>query len=117
MTFAPVPGPGPVLVGPHEKEREVGLFRAQDLVERALEQPSAAEPVMVIGEATEAGSLRQRGLEVAHFGNSEVVETEVSREVRLMVAPKLRSGLGHVGPLREPRAPPVVVLRDGVVLR
>jgi hypothetical protein len=50
MTFAPVPSPGPVLVGPHEQEREARLLGTQDLVEGALEWLSTVEPVMVIGD-------------------------------------------------------------------
>ena len=54
LVASAVPAPGPVLVGPAEAEREVGLAGRQHLVERALEQPPAAEPVVVVAEAVDA---------------------------------------------------------------
>ena len=51
---SPSHGAGPGLVGPAEAEREVGRARLEHLVERALEQAPALEPVVVVAEAVDA---------------------------------------------------------------
>jgi hypothetical protein len=56
-------------------------------------------------------------LQVTYLGNSKIVETEISRQMRLVMSPELRSCPGDVGPLGKPRAPPSVVLWNGMVLR
>jgi hypothetical protein len=117
FVVAPVPSPSPVLVSPYQEEREVGLLGAEDLIHGALKQSATVEPVVVIGEATEPGAYSEFGLPVTYFGDSKVVETEISRQVRLIMPSELRSCPGDVGPLGKPWTPPSVVLWNGVVLR
>lgn len=50
------------------------------------------------------------------LGQSEVIESEIAREVRLVVPGKQRPRFRDVAPLRETLAPPRVVFRDGVEL-
>ena len=45
-----------------------------------------------------------------------VVVAQVCGEMGLVVAGEKRGGLGHIAPLGETRAPPLVVFRDRVVL-
>ena len=53
-----VPATRPRVVGPAEREREVGLARGQHLVERPVQQPLPVEPVVVVAEAVDAGVAR-----------------------------------------------------------
>ena len=53
-----VPGAGPVLVGPAEHERKVGLARGQHRVQRTIEQTAAGKPVVVVAEAVDPGGAR-----------------------------------------------------------
>ena len=62
VLFPSVPATRPRLVRPAEAEREVGLAGREHLVERPLEQPLPAEPVVVVAERLDAGLARERGL-------------------------------------------------------
>ena len=61
--------------------------------------------------------LQQLRLCRARLGQAEVVEAQVGRDVRLIVAGKQRCSARDVGPFGEAPAPPLVVLRSGVKLR
>src|SRR5687767_1763210 len=116
LRILPVPPSRPVLIGPAEAERKPRLSRRENLVHRSLEQPVAAEPVVVIAEAEDAVLLRKLGLCGAGFRQAQVVETEIRWEVRLMVSGELRARAYDVGPLGEALAPPPIILRDRVEL-
>ena len=111
-----MPDARPGLVGPGQTEREVGRPRVQGLVERPLEQSLSAEPVVPVAEAGDPVVAGQLGLGLTHLGHPEVVEAQIGGQVRLGVAPEERTGLGHIGPLSEPRSPPLVILGNGVEL-
>ena len=111
------PSPRPGLVGPGQAEGEVGLTRREDLVKRPAQQAFSLKPVVPVAEGLDPVGLGQAGLLLPHLGNTEIVEPKVGREVRLIVAGKLRPRLGDVAPLREPFAPPGIVLRNGMELR
>ena len=112
-----VPAPGPVLVGPAQAEREVEVRVGQQLIERLAQQPSAAEPVVVIAEPVQPVEPGQLDLPALHVGQPEVVEPELAGQMRLIVAGELRLAAGDVGPLGESLSPPLVVLGDRVELR
>ena len=111
-----VPVPGPLLVGPAQGEREVGGSGLEDLLEGALEELLPVEPVVVVDEPRDPVVAGQLGLGLTYLGQAQVVVAELAGHVRLVVARIQGLGLGHVGPLGEPLAPPLVVLGDRVVL-
>ena len=107
----------PTVVGPAEAEGEVGLAGGQHLVEGALQQLLAvAEPVVIVAEALNAGLAGQRCLLLAHLRQAQVVEAQVGRDARLVMAAEQRLGLGNISPLGESFSPPFVIFWDGVVL-
>ena len=61
-----------------------------------------------------AGEL---GLLFTDFVEAEIVKPKFPGQLRLVVAGKLGPGFGHIGPLGESLAPPVVVFRNGMELR
>lgn len=71
---------------------------------------------MVVAEAMDAVLAGEIGLLLADFWKAQVVVAEVCGEMGLVVAGEERGGSGHVAPLSETRAPPLVVFRDRVVL-
>src|ERR1700733_4894164 len=88
----------------------------EHLLERPLQQQSAAEPVVPIAEAGEPGLPGQFGLGGPDLGDPEIVEAQFPGEVGLDMAMEERPGPSHVGPLREPGSPPSVILGNGVKL-
>ena len=108
---------GPVVIGPTQAEREVGLAARQHLIERPLQQLLArAEPIMIIAEAFHPCFTRQFCLLLTHLGQSQVVKTQVGRYTWLVVATKQRARLYHIVPFRESLPPPFVVFGDGMIL-
>ena len=111
-----VPASGPLLVGPAQGEGEIGLAGRQHFFERPLQQSAAVEPVVVVDEAVDAVLPGQVGLCGPHLGHPQVVVAELARNMGLIVPRKQGAALGHVVPLGEALAPPLVVLGNGVVL-
>ena len=111
------PAPLPAVVGPGEAEREIRLAADQHVVEGSLEQAPSPEPVVPVDEAGQSGSGSHLGLGGPGLWDAQVIEPEVSGEVGLVVATEEGSSARRARPLGEPRAPPLVVLRDRVVLR
>ena len=64
----PVPSAAPGLVSPAEAGGEVGLLRAQHVVERPFQYAASGAPVMIIAEALYASGPRQRCLRLTRFG-------------------------------------------------
>jgi len=116
LVLVPVPPARPVLVGPAEAEGKARTTRTKHLVEGTTEEPTTVEPVMIVAEARDAVGVGKVGLGFPSLGNAQVVEAKVGGQVRLIVS--LEEGFGpyHVSPLREARAPPFVVLGNGMVL-
>ena len=117
LVFTPVPASGPVLVRPYEEKWEFGPLGTEGVLDWSFEKPSTVEPIVVVGKASDPGSLRQRRLALPYFGDAKIVESEVRRQMRLVVAPELGPSLSDVGPLGEPSAPPLIVFGDGMILR
>ena len=113
-----VPRAGPRLIRPGEREPDVGLAAGEHLPERTIEDAVApAEPVVPVDERLDAVAPRELGLGVTGLGHPQVVEAEVGGKGRLLVAAEERSRARDVGPLREARTPPFVVLGDREELR
>src|SRR5262249_16671442 len=117
LFVVPVPPPGPVFVRPAQAEGEVRLARHQDLGKGAFEEAFALKPIMVVTEPVYAVFPGQVGLRLACFGQTEVVEAQVRRQMRLAMPAKQRPRSGDVGPLREAFSPPFIVLGNGMELR
>ncbi len=117
LAVAPVPAPGPVLVGPAQAERQVDVVVGQPLPQRILHQGAAAEPVVVEAERANAVLRGQARLVAHHLRVAQVVEAQVRRQPRLRMAFELRQRPGDVAPLGEPFAPPGVVLGERMELR
>lgn len=118
-TLAALPRLGcPVVIGPGETERKIGLTRGNDLVEWPFKQHfSIAAPVMPIGKALYARFTSQLCLFFAHLGHTQVVEAQVGRDAWLVVSLEQGLALDDVVPFGETLSPNVVVLGDGVKLR
>src|SRR5215470_17417118 len=116
LVLLSVPLSRPVLVGPAQAEGKLRTTGAKHLVEGAAEEPTTIEPVVIVAEARDAIGASEIRLGFSGLGNAQVVEAEVGGQVRLIVPLEERLGPHHVPPLRETRAPPLVVLRDGMVL-
>lgn len=71
---------------------------------------------MVVAEAMDAVLAGEIGLLLTNFRKAQVVVAEVCGEMGLVVAGEKWCGSGHVAPLGEARAPPLVVFRDWVIL-
>src|ERR1700694_2888455 len=87
LVIATVPAPRTLLVGPADTERKVRLAARGDLVERAVQQSRAVEPVVVVAEAMNAMRTRQLGLRCARLGCAQVVEPQLAGQMRLVNAP------------------------------
>ena len=112
-----VPAPGPVLVGPHQAERQLEPVVGEQRLQRPVQQPLAVEPVEVEHEALDAGLAGHRRLPAQHRGALQPVVAQVARDAGLVVAGEARQAARHVGPFGEALAPPLVVARHGVELR
>ena len=107
----------PRLVGPAEAEGEVGLAALHHLAEGAFQLFMAVtKPVFVVAESRDASLACKGGLSLTHLWQTKVVESQVSRNLRLVVAAEEWPRLGYVGPLGETRAPPFVVMWRGMIL-
>ena len=94
----------------------VGRDRASICSSGRSSTRSPVEPVVVEAEAVDAVVPRELGLAVEHLGVAEVVEPKLRRELRLVVPLELGPRRYDVRPLREPLAPPEIVLGDRVEL-
>ena len=71
---------------------------------------------MVVAEAMDAVPAGEIGLLLADFRKAQVVVAEVCGEMGLIVSGEEWGSSGHVAPLGEASAPPLVVFWDRVIL-
>lgn len=71
---------------------------------------------MVVAEGADAVLGSKGRLRLAGLWEAEIIEAEVRREVRLIVAGEQRPAANDLRPLGETLAPPLIVLRDRVEL-
>ncbi len=102
----------PALVGPAQRERQVGLAGIEHLLERPIQHASSAEPVVVVQESRDPVVPSQSRLEVPGLRDPQVIEPELSRQVRLTMPRVEGLAAGHDAPLGEPGAVPRIILRD-----
>src|SRR4051812_3099478 len=114
---APRPDRRPMLVRPSETEGQTRVPALEHLLKRSFGQAASGEPVVPVAERLDAVTLGQRGLGLPCLCEPKIIETELARQLRLLVARKQGSRPGDVRPFGEARAPPFIVLLDGVELR
>ena len=89
----------------------------QGLVDAGEDAAPAGEPVEIVAEAADPVAAGELGLTAHRLGVRQVVEAEVGRHVRLVVAAIVRQRAADIGPLGEAGAPPTVVFGHRVELR
>jgi len=117
FVLAAVPAPGPVLVGPAQTEGKIELALRQQQLQRFFEQTAAVEPVVMQAEAAQTGELGQIDLSSDGLAQAQIVKSEFTGQVRLLVPGKQRGRFHDRTPLGKPLAPPVVVFRNRMKLR
>ena len=78
---------------------------------------AVAKPIVIIAESLQSSLAGQLCLLLANFRQSQVLETQVGRQVGLIVPAEQGTGFHNVVPLGKSPTPPFVILRDGVILR
>ncbi len=96
MATLAVPVPGPLLVGPAQREGKVRAPSGQDLVEGPFQEPPAIEPVVVVDESGESVLASQRRLGFTNLRHSQVVVPEFAGNVGLVVTGIERTGLCYI---------------------
>ena len=112
-----VPDAGPGLIGPAQAEREVWLSRAEDLIDRAFQQPKASQPIVIITESFDSVFLGETGLRGPCLWEPEIVETKIGRQIGLTMPSEKWLGLYGIGPFGKPFSPPFIVFWNRMVLR
>ena len=117
VLVAAIPAPGPVLVRPHQAEREIHAGIGEHRLDRLLQQPAPVEPVEIMHEAAQPGPARQLHLAPQCRGAVQRVMPEVARHPRLVLPLEARHRPPGRSPFGKPLAPPGIVLIDGMELR
>ena len=111
-----VPAAGPIFVGPVQAKRHVVRGVRQEPFQGQFQQPLAGKPVVVEAKAVDAMLFGHGDLPVHDFRHAQVVKSQRSGQVGLVVIREKGRGPGHVGPLGKALAPPPVVFRNRVEL-
>src|SRR4030095_9489479 len=111
-----IPTPGPILIRPAKAEWHGAFGILQHVIEGTIQNASAREPIVVIAKPIDAILPGQGDLFVTYFAQSKVVEPQVRRQMRLVVALKQRLCLRDIRPLRESLSPPSIVFCGWVKL-
>src|SRR5262249_14338248 len=109
--------PRPRLVRPTDAERKVRFAGSQHVVEGALQDAPAGEPVVGVAETMNAVLPLELRLGRARLRRTAVVEPEAGGRLRLIMALEQRPRRGNARPFGEALAPPCVILGDRMVLR
>src|SRR5262245_16516038 len=112
-----IPDTRPSLIRPSETKREIRLAARQDFGEWPLEQSLAREPVMPIAKSLDPGLSSQLSLCGPGLGQSQIIEPQIPRNSRLVVAAKEGPSLRDIRPFGEPGSPPLIVLWNWMELR
>ena len=112
-----IPASRPVLVGPAEAKGQLRGAGAKHLIEGPIQQAPPVEPIVVVAESRDAVRLGQFRLRLPSFGNAQVIEPEIRRQMRLIMSLEEWLRPDDISPFSKPFAPPLVVLRDRVILR
>lgn len=84
-----VPSPCPVGVRPCQAKGKIWLAGRQYLLYWSLKNPATvAEPIVPIAKSVDTVLTRQVSLMFASLGETEIIETEFARKVRLMMTTK-----------------------------
>src|SRR6185312_12376006 len=116
LMFLPVPAARPGLVRPRQAERDVEILHPEEQVRRRFEQLLACEPIMIMAKTRYPVFARHFNL-AANDATIALIVITVLGNARLIVAGKERARAFDVDPVGESRAPPAVILGNGVKLR
>jgi hypothetical protein len=86
LVFRSIPATRPILIGPTNAKRKIGCPERQDLLEWALEELAAVEPVVVVAEAVDTVTLCKCRLLFTHLWNPEIVESEIRWQMWLIMS-------------------------------
>src|SRR5262245_14652341 len=115
--FIAVPAACPVFICPAETEGQIQLGMGQKLVQGPLQQALPAEPVIVEAKAVDTIFSGEFNLPPLYLGNTQIVETQLTGQARLVMAHKVRFGFGYIGPFSKTSAPPSIIFRNWMKLR
>src|SRR5262249_35287099 len=115
--WSSMPDACPGLIRPAKAKAEIGRSGRDNIVERPFEQQFSCKPVVVVAESFDPMLARELGLGSPGFRNTQIVETQVRRDMWLVVAWIQGFRFRRVRPFSKPLAPPGVVFRDLMELR
>ena len=107
-----LPAAAQIPVHPHQAERHVRAAVLEHVVERAPPRAVTLEPVVLVAERVDAVRRGDAGLSGAGLRQTQVVEAEIARQARLIVAGEQPLGAHNAEPFGEARAVPRVGLRN-----
>jgi len=112
ISLTTVPHARPVLVGPAQAKGQIRLTGGKHLIERTFQNALAVEPVVVVAKSIDTMFPCQFGLGLTRFLQAQVVKTQISGQVWLVMPRKQWFGLCYIAPFGETSPPPLVILRD-----
>ena len=116
-SISAVPDPFPTLVCPGQTEGEVWFSTGKNFIKWSFEELFSCKPVVPVAETLNPSFPCKLSLLLAHFRHAQIIKTQVGRQVGLVVTFEKRLGFSHIGPFGKSFPPPLVIFRDGVVLR
>src|ERR1700688_754502 len=117
LIVEPVPAARPILIRPAKTKRKIRLAALQDFIYWSFEYLPAIEPIVVVTKTVDSVLGCQLRLGCPRLRQSQVVETQVRWQVRLVVPrePWLRPR--HAAPFGKAFPPPLVIFRNRMKLR
>ena len=108
----------PRMVGPTNTERKIGPFEPDNLFQGHIKHLyPTAEPVVIVTECGDSCFFCQFGLLFPNLRQTEIVISQICRDLGLIMSPEQRSRLSDVCPLCKSGAIPLVIFRSRVILR
>jgi hypothetical protein len=117
FVFPAVPAPRPVFIRPAKAKREVWFSAFPYVVHWTFKQPPATKPVVVVAKTIDPVLLGEIGLSRAGFRKPEIVESQVRRQMRLIMTLEELLRFDYVRPFRKTLAPPLIVFWNRMKLR
>jgi cytochrome c-type biogenesis protein CcmH/NrfG len=116
LALRTVPPPRPVLVGPAEAEGEIDRGVGRELDQGTVEQTLPRKPVVMEAKTKKTVFLGQFHLALLNLRETKVIETELTRQTRLIMSNELRTGPRYLCPFGETFSPPFVILGNRMKL-
>ena len=116
ISFFAKPTTRPRLVRPSETKAEIRFSKVGHVVDWSSEEAPSVEPIMPIAESLDTMATSHISLRLPNLREPEIVETQVSGQMGLVVEPEQRFAPRDEGPLGEALAPPGVVFENWMEL-